>query len=178
MVKRAEEEDGDGKQLNAVHKMEELGIAADGQVGAARVKFDLDLAGAAHDDLPLGPGLKYPEGDYKRQALVPEHCSVQIYTARDAEPATPPVALRTTARRMRRRLEALRADPGRVRGQTEGDDIDLDAWIRYQADQGPRSSTPPVFQRRVRTERSFATVLLADLSLSPAAHVNDTPRVI
>ena len=65
-----------------------------------------------------------------------------------------------------------------VRGQTEGDDIDLDAWIRYQADQGPRSSTPPVFQRRVRTERSLATVLLADLSLSTDAHVNDTTRVI
>ncbi|MEN9320236.1 MAG: hypothetical protein RL039_49, partial [Pseudomonadota bacterium] len=94
------------------------------------------------------------------------------------QPATPPVALRTPARRMRRRLEALRADPGRVRGQTEGDDIDLDAWIRYQADQGPRSSTPPVFQRRVRTERSLATVLLADLSLSTDAHVNDTTRVI
>ena len=177
-VNRADDDDDDGNQLNAANNMDELAIAPDGQSSASRVKFDLALPSAAHDDLPLGPGLKYPEWDYKRQALVPEHCSVQIYTARDAEPATPPVALRTTARRMRRRLEALRADPGRVRGQTEGDDIDLDAWIRYQADQGPRSSTPPVFQRRVRTERSLATVLLADLSLSTDAHVNDTTRVI
>ena len=177
-VNRADDDDDDGNQLNAANNMDELAIAPDGQSSASRVKFDLDLPSAAHDDLPLGPGLKYPEWDYKRQELVPEHCSVQTYIARDAEPYTPPVALRTIARRMRRRLEALRAAQGRVRGQTEGDDIDLDAWIRYQADQGPRSSTPPVFQQRVRTERSLATMLLADLSLSTDAHANDYTRVI
>ena len=70
-VNRADDDDDDGNQLNAANNMDELAIAPDGQSSASRVKFDLDLPSAAHDDLPLGPGLKYPEWDYKRQALCP-----------------------------------------------------------------------------------------------------------
>ncbi len=177
-VNRADDDEDDGNQLNAANNMDELAVTSDGQTSASRVKFDLDLPSAAHDDLPIGPGITYPEWDYQRAAFLPEHCAIQTYIARDPEPYTPPVALRTVARRMRRRLEALRAAQGRLRGQTEGEDIDLDAWIRYHTDQGPRSSTPPVFMQRVRSERSLATVLLADLSLSTDAYATDDARVI
>jgi nitric oxide reductase NorD protein len=144
------------------------------------VKFDLDLPSAAHDDLPLGPGEKYPEWNYQTQRLQPEHCVVQRYTARHAPPYQPPAALRAVARRMRRRLEALRSAPARLRGRTEGDDIDVDAWIRYRVESGsgPRSEAPPVYVQRVRAERDLATLLLADLSLSTDAYATQEARVI
>lgn len=177
-VNRADDDEDDGRQLAAANNMDELAIAPDGQNSAARVKFDLDLPSAAHDDLPLGPGLRYPEWDYQMGRLRPEHCSVQTYVARHAPPYTPPPALRAVARRMRKRLEALRAAQGWLRGQSDGEEIDMDAWIRYRSSQGPRDSAPPIHMRRARTERSLATLLLADLSLSTEAHATEEARVI
>src|SRR5690606_619 len=42
----------------------------------------------------------------------------------------------------------------------------------------PHSESPAVFTRRVRSERSLATLLLADLSLSTDAYATQTARVI
>jgi nitric oxide reductase NorD protein len=79
-------------------------------------------------------------------------------------------------------MEVLRHAPRLQRGQEQGDDIDLDAWIRLQADSlgasARRSDTPAVYTRQTRGERSLATWLLADLSQSTDAHANDHARVI
>ena len=47
-----------------------------------------------------------------------------------------------------------------------------------EAASAPHSESPAVFTRRVRTERSLATLLLADLSLSTDAYATNTQRVI
>ena len=179
-VNRADDDEDDGNALQAANDMDELVIAPDGKSTASRVKFDLDLPSAAQDDLPLGAGEQYPEWHYKRQVLQPAHCAVQRYIAREAPPYSPPAALRAVARRMRRRLEALRAAPGRMRARTEGDEIDLDAWVHHQVEKGrgPGNEAPAVYIQRVRAERSLATLLLADLSLSTDAYATSDARVI
>jgi len=179
-VNRASDDDPDDNAAGVANDMDVLAIAPDGQSTAARVKFDLDLPSAAADDRPLGPGIRLPEWDFRRNALIPEHCALQTLVATPAEPYVPPTALRTTARRVRRRLEVLRAGSGRQRAQPEGDEIDLDAWVRHRVDAAgaPHSESPAVFTRRVRTERSLATLLLADLSLSTDAYATQTARVI
>ena len=179
-VNRATDDDPDENAGNVANDMDELAIAPDGQSAASRVKFDLDLPSAAADDQPLGPGQRFPEWDFRRNALLPDHCALQTYMATPAEAYVPPAALRATAKRVRRRLEILRAGTGRARGQSEGDELDLDAWVRHrvEASTAPRSESPAVFTRRVRTERSLATLLLADLSLSTDAYATQTARVI
>ena len=179
-VNRASDDDPDDNAAGVANDMDVLAIAPDGQSTAARVKFDLDLPSAAADDRPLGPSIRLPEWDFRRNALLPEHCALQTLVATPARPYAPPTALRTTARRVRRRLEVLRAGTGRQRAQPEGDEIDLDAWVRHRVDAAgaPHSESPAVFTRRVRTERSLATLLLADLSLSTDAYATQTARVI
>lgn len=179
-VNRATDDDPDENASNVANDMDVLAIAPDGESAASRVKFDLDLPSAAADDRPLGPGQRFPEWDFRRNALLPDHCALQTFVAKPAEPYAPPAALKATAKRVRRRLEILRAGTGRARGQSEGDDIDLDAWVRHRVDalSSPTSEAPPVFTRRVRTERSLATLLLADLSLSTDAYATQTARVI
>jgi nitric oxide reductase NorD protein len=179
-VNRATDDDPDGNASNVANDMDLLAIAPDGTSAASRVKFDLDLPSAAADDRPLGPGQRFPEWDFRRNALLPDHCALQTFLAKPAELYVPPVALKAMAKRVRRRLEILRAVNGRSRGQSEGDDIDLDAWVRYRVDKlsSPSSEAPPVFVRRVRTGRSLATLLLADLSLSTDAYATQTARVI
>jgi nitric oxide reductase NorD protein len=162
--------------------MDKLSMAPDGETLASRVKFDLDLPSSSADDLPLGPGLRLPEWDYRRGVLQPDHCVVQAMEVRDAAPYVPSATLRLTAKRLRRRLEVLRDAPRPQYGQESGDAIDLDAWVRFNADQvghgGLHSDTPPVYTRHAKSERSLSTLLLADLSLSTDAYANSDARVI
>ena len=179
-VNRASDDDEDGNALNAANDMDMLAIAPDGQTTASRVKFDLDLPSAAADDRPLGPGIRLPEWDWRRGELIEDHCALQTLVHTAAPPFEPSTTLRTTARRVRRRMEVLRGGMGRLHAQTEGEEIDIDAWIRHhvEAASAPRSESPSVFTRRVRSERSLATLLLADLSLSTDAYATQTARVI
>ncbi len=207
-VDRAED-DGDDDAARAAEDLDHLSIAPDGQTSASRVRFDLDLPSAAADDLPLGPGEPMPEWDWRQSRLRPAHCAVQTFVARPGEPYRPPPALRATARRVRRQFEALRAAPRWLHAQPQGDEIDLDAWVRHATEgHGVRldasrsgavqaglqagvrevrerempvraqDAAPAVYRQRARGDRSLATLLLADLSLSTEAHVDDTARVI
>ncbi|MEX8518290.1 MAG: nitric oxide reductase activation protein NorD [Leptothrix sp. (in: b-proteobacteria)] len=180
-VNRATDDEDDGNALAAANDMEQLALATDGATCASRVKFDLDLPSAAADDTPLGPGERLPEWDWRAGLLRPDHCAVQTYVARPEGPFVPPLSLRATAKRVRRQLETLRAAPHWQHGVTQGDELDLDAWVRERSEDahdGPRSEAPPVFARRARLDRSLAVLLLADLSLSTDAYANDQARVI
>ncbi|MBG6080666.1 nitric oxide reductase NorD protein [Rubrivivax gelatinosus] len=179
-VDRASDDEDDGNALAAADDMDTLAIAPDGSRAASRVRFDLDLPSAAADDRPLGPGVRLPEWDWRKQLLIPEHCAAQVLVAAAPPPWQPPPALRAVARRVRRRMEVLRAAPVRARAQADGDELDLDAWLRHRvlADAGSVDEQPAVWQRRVRGERSLATLLLADLSLSTDAWAGNDARIV
>lgn len=181
-VNRSTDDDEDGNALTAANDMDKLAVAPDGQTLAARVKFDLDLPSSSADDRPLGPGTRLPEWDFHQNKLLPDHCAVQTMTAPEPAKFAPNPALRTTARQLRRRLEVLRDLPRPLHGQESGDAIDLDAWVRYSTDElghhGNRTDTPPVYTRQTRCERSLATLLLADLSLSTDAYATNEQKVI
>lgn len=181
-VNRSTDDEDDGNAVAAANDMEKLSLAPDGDTVASRVKFDLDLPSASADDLPLGPGILLPEWDYRRAALIPNHCVIQTMESRTGVPFKPAPALRLTARRVSRRLELLRSEHRPQHGQDSGEDIDLDAWVRYSSDQisqrTQRSDSPPIYIRAARSERSLATLLLADLSLSTDAYATPDAKVI
>lgn len=181
-VNRSSDDEDDGNALNAANDMDVLSVAPDGQSLASRVKFDLDLPSSSADDVPLGPGLALPEWDYRQQRLLADHCRVQVMQSRNAAPFVANPTLQRTARAMRRRLEVLRDLPRPQHAQDSGDDIDLDAWVRFASEQASaapvQTDTPAVYLRHSRAERSLATLLLADLSLSTDAYATQDARVI
>lgn len=181
-VNRSTDDEDDGNAVDAANDMEKLSLAPEGQTLASRVKFDLDLPSASADDLPLGPGILMPEWDYRRLTLVPNHCVIQVMQSRPGDAFTPSAPLRLTARRVSRRLEMLRNEHRPQHGQDSGDDIDLDAWVRYNTDQISQrtlaTDTPAVYVRAARSDRSLATLLLADLSLSTDAYATSDAKVI
>ena len=183
-VNRADDDDDDGRQLEAANDMEELAIANDGSSIASRVKFDLDLPSAAHDDQPLGEGMPFPEWDWRKERLQPDHCAVQVMVSQGAEPHEPDARLRSISRRMKRHLDLARQAPDRIRGCTDGDEIDLDGWVRHQAEtlcaprRALRSACPPIYIQRRRSQHSLASLLLADLSQSTDAYATPDARVI
>ena len=108
---RGTDDEVDPNATAAANDMDTLSLARGEQTTASRVKFDLDLPSASADDIPLGPGRKTPEWDWRKSVMQPDHCAVQCSVARPGTPYVPSQALRANARRMRRRLEVLRAAP-------------------------------------------------------------------
>lgn len=147
---------------------------------ASRVRFDLDLPPATADDLPLGPGLRLPEWDFRARRLLADHCLLQPMIARDSSPCGLPAPLNRTARRLRSQLAALA--PGRRwhNGQAEGVEADIDACVRQRTDRalGRASGGDRLYRAQTRSERDMACLLLADLSLSTDAWVSNEHRVI
>ena len=161
---------------------------------AARVADDLDEIAIARHQLP--------EWDERRAQLIPNACRAQRLryvppAAKEGEEGQEGAGgseaartaaemarrLRATSRQVRRRFEALRAAPRWQRGLPQGEELDLDAWVRWQGERAgsagqPRSEAPPVWARRQRSERSLACLMLADLSLSTDAYATPQARVI
>jgi nitric oxide reductase NorD protein len=195
-VNRTGDDDDNHDASQVADDMERLSIARDGETLAARVKFDLDLPSASADDLPVGEGEPLPEWDYKRAALLPGRCVAQRLRARPPMAGAPEegafavsaaaadlhTRLKGASRQVRRRFEALRAAPRWQHGLAQGDELDLDAWVRFQVDRRdaalPHQESPAVFSRRVKSERSLSTVILADLSLSTDAYATQEARVV
>lgn len=174
-----EEDNAETAQL-AAEDMDNLTIASDGKTSAANVRFDLDLPSGAADDTPLGEGVLLPEWNWKKQVLQPDYCSLQQLIAADAKPCELPQALKNTANQLRRQFQALTPTRHWLKGQQDGDELDMDAWVQLVSE---RNSTMPtsehgLYRAQVNQERDLACLLLADLSLSTDAYVSNHNRVI
>ncbi len=182
-VNRAGDDDPDSDAATVANDMRQLDLAEGGETLASRVRFDLDLPSAAADDEPVGLPERLPEWDWKAGLLREDYCGLQRFVAARPEPWLPPPALRQLGRRMRRRLEVLRAAPRWQKGLPQGEELDLDAWVRHACERQMRAGcrpaeSPPVFQQSQRQDRSLACLLMADLSLSTDACVQGETRVI
>nr|WP_294841074.1 nitric oxide reductase [uncultured Methylotenera sp.] len=174
-----EEDDAEAAQ-NAAEDMDSLTIVRDGKTSAANVRFDLDLPASAADDTPLGEGVLLPEWNWKRQELQPDYCSLQQLIASETKPCELPPALKNTAQRLRRQFQALTPTRHWLKGQQDGEELDLDAWVQLSSE---RNSTMPtsehgLYRTQVNQERDLACLLLADLSLSTDAYVSNHARVV
>ncbi len=174
-----DEDDAETAQL-AAEDMDSLTIARDGKTSAASVRFDLDLPAGAEDDTPLGDGVLLPEWNWKKQVMQPDYCSLQQLIATDAKPCELPHALKHTANRLRRQFQALTPTRHWLKGQQDGEEPDMDAWVQLVSEKNSSMPTSEhgLYRAQVNQERDLACLLLADLSLSTDAYVSNHSRVI
>jgi nitric oxide reductase NorD protein len=176
----SEEEDDVDRAETVARDLDKLSISRNGKAAKASLKFDLDLPSASEDDTVVDDGIRLPEWDWKKQALLPDRCRVVIMRADAAEPCALPAHLSRTARKMRSQFQALA--PAKVwhRAQTEGQDIDLDAYLRFISDRtaGQQVSATNLYRELRTGDRDLCCLLLADLSLSTDTWVDDTHRII
>ncbi|WP_312714396.1 nitric oxide reductase activation protein NorD, partial [Stutzerimonas nitrititolerans] len=143
------------------------------------LKLHLDLPPADVDDIPLGEGLKLPEWDYRKQRLQDDFVNLQMMLPRGSEPKGLPVRLGPLARRLRRQFENLRNDRQWLRGQPQGSELDMQAWLDFHVErQHGQCAERGLFMEQRQNRRDLACLLLADLSMSTDAHLNDEHRVI
>ena len=179
-VDRSTEENEDPDAKSAVEDMEVLSLARERGRTASRLRFDLDLPPAQHDDIPLGEGIALPEWDFRRRELQPDYCRLQPMLARDAVPAPLPAHLARKARRLRAVFDLLK--PRRVwqHDQPDGTDLDINAVISQRADRlrGVQADQANLFRSFRHAGRDLSCLLLADLSLSTDSWVSNEQRVI
>ena len=175
-----DEEDDLESAAQAAEDMDSMTVARDSETSAAKLRFDLDLPPAGEDDAPLGDGISLPEWDYKKQFLQPDYCRLQEVVSQQSAPCELPSQLRQTAKRLRSQFQALAPTRTWLKGQQEGEEIDLDAWVRQKADllSGQHSDHRGMYRAQVNQQRDLACLLLADLSLSTDAYASDHARVI
>jgi len=174
-----DEEDLD-RAARVAEDLDRLAVARNNKAAAARLRFDLDLPAEFEDDLVLQDGILLPEWDWKRQRLQPDHCRIQSMLSAQAKPTGLPDHLRRSAKRLRNQFQALA--PARVwhRAQCDGQEVDLDAYLRYQADRraGCAVAADALYREMRSGARDLACLLIADLSLSTDTWIDDRQRVI
>lgn len=179
-VTRTHDDDEDKDAEKVADDMDVLSIAKDRSlITSSALKFDLDLPASENDDLVLGEGIRLPEWDYKKRRLVPDRCCLQPMLADQVEAYALPARLKYTSRKLRSQFEAIK--PVRVwhKRQQDGDEIDLNAWLEHRAeDKLHRPAEQRVYKSFKGNARDMATLLLADLSFSTDAWVNNQCRVI
>ncbi|EMD0887675.1 nitric oxide reductase activation protein NorD [Pseudomonas aeruginosa] len=70
-----DEDDPDGARV--AEDLDYLSLSRQRTQKGGGLRLDLDLPAADYDDLPLGPGLKLPEWDYRQQRLLSDHVLLQ-----------------------------------------------------------------------------------------------------
>ena len=180
-VDRGTDEDDDLKQArDAAEDMDRMAVTRGGKASAGRLRFDLDLPPEENDDLILGPGMRLPEWNYKKQQMQPDHCRLIPMLAVDAPPCGLPPTLRRTAGKLRAQFQQLAAERTWHRGQPEGSEIDIDAYLRYASDRaaGNLAGADGLYRDLRAGTRDLACLLLADLSLSTDTYISNSQRVI
>lgn len=127
-------------------------------------------------------GIRYPEWDYRSQAYKEPGATVHQLTAFTGSQQWVDDTLRSHASLLtaiRRRFEMLRAQRVWHRKLSDGDEIDLDAYIDSYADfQAGCSLTENLYQTRRTAERNMAITLLIDNSGSTDSWVGANRRII
>ncbi|MEA3301932.1 MAG: VWA domain-containing protein, partial [Pseudomonadota bacterium] len=179
-VDRTTEDDDDDDAQRTADDMDMISVARDNKPTASKVRFDLDLPADQYDDIRLGDGIPLPEWDYKQQLLVKDYCAIQPMLAREAEAIPLPPKLRAQARKLRSQFEMLRPQRHWFSRQQEGTELDLDSYLSHLTDRklGRFNSDAAVYRECRDSSRDLSCLLLADLSLSTDAYVNDEERVI
>ncbi|MBE9560464.1 MAG: VWA domain-containing protein [Proteobacteria bacterium] len=179
-VDRTSVDDDDDNTMQTAEDMDNITLAQDSETTAGKIKLDLDLPSEEYDDIVLAEGIAIDEWDYKKQLLQKDHCRLQVMTSRHAEAMELPARLRPQAHKIRRQFESLRPQRHWVNRQNEGSELDLENYISFLTDrkQGHVNSDTPVYRDVRNLSRDLSCLLLADLSLSTDAHINNNARVI
>ncbi|WMW80237.1 VWA domain-containing protein [Undibacterium cyanobacteriorum] len=181
-VNRDLDEDDNPDAARAAEDLDILSIANDGKSLASRLRFDLDLPAEAEDDLILTEGLRYPEWDFKKQSYREHYAHVELMLARHTEQEMLPVRLHVLSQKLRRQFQCLQPQQTLLKAQAQGDEIDIDACVRFLTEPSQqahaRTTLPQVYTAWRRQQRDLACLLLADLSMSTDAAVDNQQRII
>lgn len=178
-VNRLIDDEEDKNAKSNAEQMDEITLSPNQQRAASQLKMDLDLSPAAASGEQLRGEHTYPEWNYRKHAHQPDHCRVlNGIHAEESDNTAIDAATRRRILRVRRQFEALRPRREWLRGQVDGNELDMDAVVRAHCDFAAVGEHSTGLYMATRAQaRDLAIAILIDVSLSTDAWVEDR-RVI
>ncbi len=180
MDRSTDDEDDPDNAKDVARDLDKMAIARNQKASKVQIKFDLDLPAESADDVVLDDGILLPEWDWKRQKLLEDHCRVVLMVAKDETDTKLPQHLKSTAKKLRNQFQAIAPARTWHHGQKDGQEVDLEAYLKYRADTlaGHSNGSDNLYKELNSGARDLSCLLLADLSLSTDTWVNNDSRVI
>jgi nitric oxide reductase NorD protein len=174
--REVEDDDEDGARKAADdHDMISIGNVR--KRTATRLKIDLDLAPCDVDAERLSDVHTYPEWDCRRQAQLADHTRVLERCGEAASSGgawQPGPEAERRIRAVRRQFAALRPRRELVGRQLDGQELDMDALIRAQADLKANGiGSDRLFKQAREQARDLSVAVLIDVSRSTESFVNE-----
>ncbi|MBB6599588.1 hypothetical protein [Luteimonas sp. MC1825] len=152
----------------------EVLLSDDPPASRARIEFDAPDAG--------GSRFRYPEWDHASRSYIEHGTTVRMLPPVEGDSRWIDATLarhRSHLDGIRRQFEALRPERVRLRRQSDGDDIDIDACVQGRADlRAGGFLREGLYEARRPGRRSIAVSLLVDASGSTDSFIGDGRRVI
>jgi len=159
--------------------MDKITLSQQQNQKSANIKIDLDLPSASEDDIPLGEGVKLPEWSYKTQQLEANRCLLQPMLPKDSIPKKLPIKLQKITKVIQAQFEQLQSVRYWLKAQPQGEELDLSAWLDFHVEsQISPTQEKGLYQSFRGNNRDISTLLLADLSMSTDAYLDNESRVI
>lgn len=174
-----EEEDVEAAK-QALEDMETINVARDNKRAAVALNFQVDLPSEENFSAISQEGILLPEWDYRQQKLCANRCHLHLIPLQVAEKTELPNHLRYLAQRLRRQFKSLIPLRTWHKNQSEGSEIDLESYLLHLTDSqlGEVKLGQNMYCDFRGGNRDLACLLLADLSMSTDAWVNNQARVI
>jgi len=178
-VNRMVDDEEDKNASSNAEQMDEITLSPNQQRAASQLRIDLDLTPPTTGGEQLGGEHIYAEWNYRIQAYQQNHCRVLTGTQQEeTDERTTNEQTRRHIRRVKQQFEAFRPRREWLRGQVDGNELDMDAVVRARCDfAAVGEDTAGLYMAARAQARDLAIAILIDVSLSTDAWVEDR-RVI
>lgn len=172
-----EEDDEDYQRV--AEDLDKITLSQQQDQKSANIKIDLDLPSASEDDTPMGEGITLPEWNYKKEQLEQDRCLLLPMMPKNSEPKKLPAKLQKIAKIIQAQFEQFSSVKYWLKNQPQGEEIDINAWLDFYIEsQKSPTQERGLYQSFSGNNRDISCLLLADLSMSTDAHIDNDNRVI
>lgn len=175
------EDDEEENARKAADDHDEISVTQHEKRAATLLKIDLDLAPADVDAERISSEHTYPEWDFRRGRLQPDHVRVleRIAEETGADPQwRPGPKTAQRIRSVRRQFEALRPRREVIARQMDGHELDMDALIRARVDmRACGEGSDRVYRQTRPLSRDLSVAVLIDTSRSTEGYVQNRPII-
>lgn len=172
-------DDDDDDNQRVAEDLDKITLSQQQNQKSANIKIDLDLPSASEDDIPMGEGIKLPEWNYKTQQLQANRCLLQPMLPKDSTPQKLPLKLQKTAKSIQAQFEQMQTLRFWMKAQPQGDELDLTSWLDFHIESTLAPTAEKGLYKSFRgNNRDLSCLLLADLSMSTEAHIDNETQVI
>lgn len=177
-IDRSEDDSEDEDAAFNAQDLDEITLGKKKKGLASRLKIELELPTEEIDTYAVGEGIKLDEWDYTKEAYLKDYCLLTpIYMKSEQEKELDSYTQRL-ADRIKSEFASYIFNRSTEKNMPFGETLNLEAWIAYSTSSSKAQEKQHFFENTVKKQRDLSTLILADISLSTEAMVNNELNIL